>query len=381
LFESSIDGIILTQAGGSVKSANPAICEMLGYSQDEIVEKKRWDIFDFNNPQSQENRRHQDGSFKGELFLLHKDGHRIPCEVSSVLFTDSQGRSYHSTIVRDITKQKAAEEELKRRETILSATNEKLATAVNDLNKIMDYSMDVICSFNERGEFIQVSAASEKVWGYRPDEVIGKNFVDFIISVKDDDASALNNLMRDGESVSLNFENQFRCKDGTPVFLEWSAYWYDKERIAFCVARDITLQKEIEKQLVASETRFRAFMNNSPAFSWIADEDGKLMYLNKASLETLPVGQRDIGKKIFDLFPPTVAASFHQNNLSVLMMNKPAEAIEQVPFKNGSIGTILVYLFPIHFEENAGKRLVGCVAIDITAKTKAEEALRNLKEI
>jgi PAS domain S-box-containing protein len=59
------------------------------------------------------------------------------------------------------------------------------------------------------------------------------------------------------------------------------------------------------------------------------------------------------------------------------MMNKPAEAVETVPFKNGTTGTILVYLFPIHFEENAGKRLVGCVAIDITAKTKAEEALRN----
>ena len=143
------------------------------------------------------------------------------------------------------------------------------------------------------------------------------------------------------------------------MFLEWSAYWYEKERIAFCVARDITLQKEIEKQLVASETRFRAFMNNSPAFSWIADEEGKLMYLNKASLETLPVTHKDIGKKIFDLFPPTVAASFHQNNLSVLMMNKPAETIEQVPFKNGSIGTVLVYLFPIHFEENAGKEIGG----------------------
>jgi len=383
LFESSIDGIILTQAGGSVRSANPAICEMLGYSQEEIVQKKRWDIFDFNS--AQENQRQQDGSFKGELFLLHKDGHRIPCEVSSVLFTDSQGRSYHSTIVRDITKQKAAEEELKRRENILSATNQKLAEAVNDLKKIMDYSMDVICSFNERGEFIQVSAASEKVWGFKPEEVIGKKFVDFIIPVSEDDINSLNNLMREGQSVSLNFENQFRCKDGTPVFLEWSAYWYEKEKIAFCVARDITLQKEIEKQLVASETRFRAFMNNSPAFSWIADEDGKLMYLNKASLQTLPVEPKDIGRKIFDLFPPTVAASFHQNNLSVLMMNKPAEAIEQVPFKNGSIGTILVYLFPINFEENAGKRLVGCVAIDITAKTKAEEALRyserNLKAI
>ena len=45
----------------------------------------------------------------------------------------------------------------------LSATNEKLENAINDLNKIMDYSQDVICSFNDQGEFIQVSAASENL--------------------------------------------------------------------------------------------------------------------------------------------------------------------------------------------------------------------------
>ena len=160
---------------------------MLGYTQDEITQKKRWDIFDFNNQIRLGERSQREWIVKGELFLLHKNGHRIPCEVSSVLFTDSQGRSYHSTIVRDITRQKEAEEELKNREIILSTTNQNLEAAVNDLNKIMDYSMDVICSFNEHGEFIQVSAASEKVWGYKPDEVIGKKFTDFIIRSGSDD--------------------------------------------------------------------------------------------------------------------------------------------------------------------------------------------------
>ncbi len=554
LFQSSIDGILLTQAGGTVRSANPAICELLGYTEEEVLRKKRWDIFEFNDLDSlTTSDSDSNGTFKGELLLIHKTGRRIACEVSSVLFQDSEGRSFHSTIVRDITRQKETEEEVKKRELILSAiaeasyrllleeeidtaieyslqligkivhadrvyvfenstgsgeavnaqlshewcapdiasqqgenenrteadymfyieplrknkffsavfselkdpqlrqrwqeqhissllilpilmhgevwgfvgfdechyerqwttweidilrafasslggaiqrrkneanlsaTNIKLANAVNDLSKIMDYSMDVICSFNENGEFIQVSAASEKVWGYKADEVIGKKITDFIPKDDFENASDLVGLMKGGESVSTNFENRFRRKDGTHVFLEWSAYWYEKERIAFCVARDITLQKEIEKQLVASETRFRAFMNNSPACSWIADEDGILMYLNKTSIETLPVEYDDIGKNIFALFPKEVAASFHQNNLSVLMMNKPAETIENVPFKNGTTGTILVYLFPIQFEEKKGRRIVGCVAIDITSKTRAEEALRsserNLKAI
>ena len=556
LFEFSLDGILLTRAGGTVRAANPAICNMLGYTQEEILQKKRWDIFELNDAmETVIESKDKNGSFTGELYLRHKNGTNILCEVSSVVFLDSEKRSYNSTIVRDITKQKEADRELKRRETVLagiaeasnklllendlqtavnysleligkivqadrvyvyenhidgsgeelsrqlyewagpdigqqkaqvtgrdllikdfgfyfnelqknnvftamftdledetiirrwkereiqsililpvwmqnefwgfvgfdechyerewknweidilkafssslggaiernksakhlSATNEKLENAINDLNKIMDYSQDVICSFNDQGEFIQVSAASESIWGYKPEEVIGKKFTDFITRNDIENTTDLISLMQGGESVSTNFENRFRRKDGTHVFLEWSAYWYEKERIAFCVARDITLQKEIEKQLVASETRFRAFMNNSPACSWIADEHGTLMYLNKTSLEMLPFEYDDIGKNIFDLFPSAVAASFHQNNLSVLMMNKPAETIETVPFKNGTDGTILVYLFPIHLQDNKGKRIVGGVAIDVTAKTKAEEALRyserNLKAI
>ncbi|HYE55903.1 MAG TPA: PAS domain S-box protein, partial [Chitinophagaceae bacterium] len=117
LFEHSIDGILLTQPGGSVKSANPAICEMLGYSKEEILQKKRRDIFDFDDPQFIRiiETKDENGRFKGELSLVHKSGRKIPCEVSSVLFRDSEGRAYHSTIVRDITRQKEAEHQLKKR--------------------------------------------------------------------------------------------------------------------------------------------------------------------------------------------------------------------------------------------------------------------------
>ncbi|HYF32792.1 MAG TPA: PAS domain S-box protein [Chitinophagaceae bacterium] len=556
LFEHSLDGILLTQPGGAVKSANPAICQMLGYTREEILEQKRRDIFDFNDPQFSRivETKDENGRFKGELALVHKSGRKIPCEISSVLFRDSEGRAYHSTIIRDITRQKEAELQLKKREAVLSGiaeatnnliieeeldtsinysieligkivgadrvyifanhadedgrqftsqryewcaeniipqadkpssvnvpfadfmdvlqqlsdnkpftafvnqveneklkkrwqaqhnvsmlilpifmqgrlwgfvgfdechyervwqnweidilkvfgsslagaierkkaehelsrTNERLNIAIEDLNKIMDYSQDVICSFDDKGRFMQVSAASLRIWGYHPREVIGRNIREFILPEDIINTAALIDRMKAGESVSTNFENHFKRKDGSLVTLDWSAYWYEKERIAFCVARDITLQKEIEQQLIASETRFRSFMDNSPAAAWICDEEGRYVYLNKfLATHVLPEGFNSIGKTLFELYPAEFANLYHSNNLQVLKQNGPLEAVEKGIRGDGTPVMFLVYKFPVLI--GPGQRGIGGVAIDITDKMKAEEALRtseqNLKAI
>jgi PAS domain S-box-containing protein len=386
LFEHSIDGILLTQPGGAVKSANPAICEMLGYTKEEILQQKRRDIFDFNDPQFSRilETREESGRFKGELALIHKNGKKIPCEVSSVLFRDSEGRAYHSTIIRDITRQKEAEQERNKAEHELSETNAKLGIALNDLNKILDYSQDVICSFDDNGDFLQVSAASERIWGYQPKEVIGRNFKEFILPEDIINTSALIERMKAGESVATNFENHFRRKDGSLVILDWSAYWYEKEKIAFCVARDITLQKEIEQQLIASESRFRSFMDNSPAAAWICDAEGRYVYINKFLATHLSTdGYNSIGKTMFELYEPAYANLYHENNLQVLRQNYPLEVIEKGIRTDGSENVMLVYKFPLLI--GPGQRGIGGVAIDITDKTRAEEALRtseqNLKAI
>jgi len=55
---------------------------------------------------------------------------------------------------------------------ILFADNPK---TFNDLNMIMDSSSNIICTFDEEGRFVNVSAASERILGYVPEELKGKN--------------------------------------------------------------------------------------------------------------------------------------------------------------------------------------------------------------
>jgi PAS domain S-box-containing protein len=132
IFDNSADGILLTKPGGLVQNANHAICDLLGYTLEELLQKSRKDIFDFNDPIVQQAIRSRDenGRFKGELKLVHKDGHLIDAEITSVYFKDEDGQSYHSTIVRDITDKK------KQREAVIQ-TQKELQKALFEMNRLL----------------------------------------------------------------------------------------------------------------------------------------------------------------------------------------------------------------------------------------------------
>ena len=113
LFENSIDGILLSNESGDIISANPALCELLGYTPEEITFIKCDDLTDPDSFLCKEmNRMLKDtGVYMGELLFRHKNGSFIPAEVTSVAMKD--GEPYFSTIIRDSTQKKKTESEQK----------------------------------------------------------------------------------------------------------------------------------------------------------------------------------------------------------------------------------------------------------------------------
>lgn len=51
----------------------------------------------------------------------------------------------------------------------------------NKLNKILESSLDIICSVNEAGIYESVSAACYQTLGYKPEEMIGKHYSEFAV--------------------------------------------------------------------------------------------------------------------------------------------------------------------------------------------------------
>jgi len=95
LFDHSMDAIFLNDPrdSGKILSANPAACRMLGWAKEELIGKGRDVMFDLEDPALSNllGERTRSGSAKAQLTYRRKDGTTFPGELSTALFTDSNG--------------------------------------------------------------------------------------------------------------------------------------------------------------------------------------------------------------------------------------------------------------------------------------------------
>jgi two-component system, cell cycle sensor histidine kinase and response regulator CckA len=143
---------------------------------------------------------------------------------------------------------------------------------------------------------------------------------------------------------------------------------------------DITEHKRAEEALRASEERFKAFMNNSPAVAFMKDEEGRLIYINEPFVRRFGRTHTDwLGKTDWELLPPDIAKQLRANDLRVLSGDSVVELEETVPTPDGVIHQWLVFKFP--FVDVTGKKVLAGMAVDITDRKQLEEQLRHSQKM
>ena len=114
--------------------------------------------------------------------------------------------------------------------------------------QILDNSLDVICTFDSAGRFLQVSRACEAVWGYRPDQLIGRSYIDLVHPDDRTITATVEAEILDG-TPATNFENRYLRRDGSTVHMLWTSKWSEGQQTNFCVARDLTERKRTEESM------------------------------------------------------------------------------------------------------------------------------------
>ena len=116
--------------------------------------------------------------------------------------------------------------------------------SISSLN-LANMLLDAVCVVQTDSTIVFVSAAFERIFGYTPDEVIGKRMLDM---VHPDDLPA---TQRQAQSVTqgelqLQFENRYVRKDGSIAHIRWTARWLPDRQVRLAVAHDITERKAAE---------------------------------------------------------------------------------------------------------------------------------------
>jgi PAS domain S-box-containing protein len=143
----------------------------------------------------------------------------------------------------------------------------------------------------------------------------------------------------------------------------------------FGVLQDITELRQAERELRASEQRFRTFVDNATDAFFLIDDHSKVLDVNRQACESLGYSREELiggHRNLFDV---------GLDEASIARLKQRIAAGETVTFetrhrrKDGSS-------FPVearvgHFEQG-GRRFL-CLVRDITERKRAEEALRVLE--
>ena len=85
-------------------------------------------------------------------------------------------------------------------------------------DKLLDLLLDVVCVVNKEGRFLSVSAASERVFGYTPEELIGRTTFELM---HPDDREATRQIVEriTAGQPSGDHENRYVHKQGHIVYI------------------------------------------------------------------------------------------------------------------------------------------------------------------
>ncbi|ANE51462.1 PAS domain-containing protein [Flavisolibacter tropicus] len=139
------------------------------------------------------------------------------------------------------------------------------------------------------------------------------------------------------------------------------------------ISRDITDAVVVRGSLSAMQKLFTAFMDHSPALTWIVDDEGYCSFFNELYLQTFHLDHDAIGKHASQLFPKEIVDPFLENNAIVFKTDRPMEFIETAVGPNGKKVMLKVLKFPLDLP--GSKKYLGGVAVDITKEIEKQEQL------
>ena len=141
------------------------------------------------------------------------------------------------------------------------------------------------------------------------------------------------------------------------------------------VKREKAALEREKKTLQESENRLSAFLTHSATSGWLKDEEGRYVYISPSCERLLNTRLEDWrGKTDFEIFARETAEEFRRNDQAVLASDGSIEVIERMAMPDGSETWWLNSKFA--FRDAEGRRYVGGLGVDITARMRAEEAVR-----
>jgi PAS domain S-box-containing protein len=180
--------------------------------------------------------------------------------------------------------------------------------SASEFEQFFDLALDLMVIFGFDGYFKRVNPAVVRTLGYSSRELLSRPFPEFI---HPDDIprsrDAFEKVIGGGDDV-VEFENRYRCADGSVRWIQWNSRSLAEQRFMYAVGRDVTERRRADSELreaqrivEASRAELRVLAEeqaalrrvamlvahqSSPAevFAAVADEVGRLLRVEDTTI-------------------------------------------------------------------------------------------------
>ena len=350
-----------------IQDVNDYFCRMVGFSKQQLIGRSArmfyLDEESFDHLGSELFPDFENGITKSiETRFRRNDGQTVHVLLSvTPLFENDRSRGLTFTVT-DITDRKNAEKQLR-------LSQQTYAGIINSVREGI-YIQD------KHGHFLDMNEMALRIYGYQKEEIIGKT-PEFLQAEGKNDMAAITRKFSQaylGKSSILEFWG--KRKDGSifPSEVSLSPGNYFGERAVLVVTRDITERKKSEESLKESHRRMTNVMDSIDALITVVDmETYEVLFLNEH-------GQKEFGDVTGQVCWKALQnerdkpCDFCTNHLLINSDGTPNE-----PFLWEFQNTISGRWYDCRDQAipwTDGRLVRLEVAIDITARKKAEEALR-----
>lgn len=296
IFNGVSDAIVFLDTKGRIIKMNKALVRIGGYTEKDLlgkslIELKMFPVKSLMKMISEFNQRIKKGKVTPpyEVEVNRKDGRKITLEIHSAPLMKEGKLVGVGSILRDVTIQKKAEEDLR-------ASEERY-------RNLFESAPDALIVTDSAGHIVNCSLNSEAVYGYSKKEMAGKSITKFMVK------ESAQRFLRDFAKIK-NLESieglQIVRKDGEILDIWRKAFPLKDERgeIAGLLMydRDVTEFNDLMDTLSKEKEKIQTILESIGDGVLVTGPKGKIFMLNEVAEKLMGYTQAEVMGKKYDKF-------------------------------------------------------------------------------
>ncbi|MDQ0875486.1 two-component system sporulation sensor kinase A [Paenibacillus sp. V4I3] len=364
LIEHNPAGILTSDLNGLIKSVNPAMERILGYTKADMVGRSIHHFWEQEELEDQAGYPTDSVLLQTDNYMLrvtHKSGEKIELGLKNVPIIVNGITEGVYIIARDITQH--------------NKDRESLRVAQQDLHDTVRRQQGMTMKFRQmQGKFIHTLCDGELLYrlGYKPSHILGNGLYEiwpfYMATIIDKYYrrawTGEENVMYEATFRGITYLTSLR-----PIFENGRVI----EVIGSCV--DITERKQMETELRETKELLESFINNTTDAICVLDQQFKVISVNSAYEKVFGWNQDELLNQPLPIYPDFLEE--HRKEIhDLLKSGNQISGLETVRVrKDGELIHVSVTKTPIKNEKH---EIIGFAGItrDITERKRTEELLR-----